>query len=327
MSKTPLISVVVPAYNVEKYLTACLNSILSQTFTDFEIIVINDGSTDRTPQVLEQYSSNSQIRIHHQENSGPSVARNQGLILSKGQYICFIDGDDDIAPNFLEELISPLLQGSSIDITVCGYQEIYKDHCNHHSLTPQTITGSQAVTEFLINQRDFDILVWNKLYRKSLFTDHHILYTIGQIHEDNLTTYKLYSVAKKVRYLKDELYNYQRENSQITKNLHSTEKTLKRLQAKEQMAIEARNFLTDAKLRDAASVALLLAYFAFIDNSISHRIDQKFFNQYRSKALDLYKDQQKNPHLTKKLRLYSKLLSSPQGVLYRIFRKITLKQV
>ena len=105
MSKTPLISVVVPAYNVEKYLTACLNSILSQTFTDFEIIVINDGSTDRTPQVLEQYSSNSQIRIHHQENSGPSVARNQGLILSKGQYICFIDGDDDIAPNYLEELI------------------------------------------------------------------------------------------------------------------------------------------------------------------------------------------------------------------------------
>ena len=327
MSKNPLISVIVTTYNNEKYIKACLDSLLAQTFQDFEIVVIDDGSTDQTSKVLNQYSANSRLKIHHQPNAGVSAARNQGLKLSHGKFVCFVDSDDYVAKNYLEKLVAPLLQDSTIDITVCGYQEIYQDHQVSYPLKPQLLTGLQATKNLLLNQRDFDVLAWNKLYKKSLFTDYDILYPVGQIHEDNLTTYKLYSVAKNVQYLEDILYFYQRKNSRITKDFSSTEKTLKRLQVKEQMAIEAQKYFKTPDLKYAAEISLLLAYFAFIDNSISSHIDKKHFSIYRQKALNLLKQNRNNSYLTKKLRFYSILLSSPQGIFYQNFRKITLKRV
>ena len=327
MSKNPLISVIVTIYNNEKYIKTCLDSLLVQTFQDFEIVVIDDGSTDQTSKVLDQYSTNSRLKIHHQPNAGVSAARNQGLKLSRGKLVCFVDSDDYVAKNYLEKLVAPLLQDSTIDIVVCGYQEIYQDHQANYSLKSQLLTGYQATKNLLLNQRDFDILAWNKLYKKSLFTDYNILYPVGQIHEDNLTTYKLYSVAKNVQYLEDILYFYQRKNSRITKDFSSTEKTLKRLQAKEQMAIEAQKYFKTPDLKYAAEISLLLAYFAFIDNSTSSHIDKKYFFIYRQKALNLLKQNRNNSYLTKKLRFYSILLSSPQGIFYQIFRKITLKRV
>ena len=327
MSKNPLISVIVTTYNNEKYIKACLDSLLAQTFQDFEIVVIDDGSTDQTSKVLNQYSANSRLKIHHQPNAGVSAARNQGLKLSHGKFVCFVDSDDYVAKNYLEKLVAPLLQDPTIDISVCGYQEIYQDRQASYPLKPQLLTGFQATKNLLLNQRDFDVLAWNKLYKKSLFTDYDILYPVGQIHEDNLTTYKLYSVAKNVQYLEDILYFYQRKNSRITKDFSSTEKTLKRLQVKEQMAIEAQKYFKNPDLKYAAEISLLLAYFAFIDNSISSHIDKKYFSIYRQKALNLLKQNRNNSSLTKKLRFYSILLSSPQGIFYQIFRKITLKRV
>ena len=327
MSKNPLISVIVTIYNNEKYIKACLDSLLAQTFQDFEIVVIDDGSTDQTSKVLNQYSANSRLKIHHQPNAGVSAARNQGLKLSHGKFVCFVDSDDYVAKNYLEKLVAPLLQDSTIDISVCGYQEIYQDRQASYPLKPQLLTGFQATKNLLLNQRDFDVLAWNKLYKKSLFTDYDILYPVGQIHEDNLTTYKLYSVAKNVQYLEDILYFYQRKNSRITKDFSSTEKTLKRLQVKEQMAIEAQKYFKTPDLKYAAEISLLLAYFAFIDNSITHHIDRKYFSVYRQKVHDLLDGKSENTFLTAKLRFYIKLLISPLGFLYQTFRKITTKKL
>ena len=322
MSKNPLISVIVTTYNNEKYIKACLDSLLAQTFQDFEIVVIDDGSTDQTSKVLNQYSANSRLKIHHQPNAGVSAARNQGL-----KFVCFVDSDDYVAKNYLEKLVAPLLQDSTIDISVCGYQEIYQDRQASYPLKPQLLTGFQATKNLLLNQRDFDVLAWNKLYKKSLFTDDDILYPVGQIHEDNLTTYKLYSVAKNVQYLEDILYFYQRKNSRITKYFSSTQKTLKRLQVKEQRAIEAQKYFKTPDLKYAAEISLLLAYFAFIDNSITHHIDRKYFSIYRQKVHDLLDGKSENTFLTAKLRFYIKLLISPLGFLYQIFRKITTKKL
>lgn len=327
MNETPLISVVVPAYNVEKYIKACLDSILEQTYPNFEIIVINDGSTDKTKMILKKYSNEERIRCYSQKNSGLSVARNQGIKMSKGEFICFIDSDDYIAYNYLDKMFAPFMLDSEVDIVVCGYQEIYQNSIKNHDLKQKTLTGHNATKNLLINQQDFDVIAWNKLYRKKLFVDHQIFYPIGQIHEDNLTTYKLFSVAQKVSYVKDTLYFYQRKNSQITKNLHSHEKTLKRLSAKEQMAIEAKQFLRHPELKKASDIALILAYFSFMDNSISGWIDRKYFEIYRRKLFIYLKSQCKNPLLTQKLKLYLILVSSPMGVLYYIFRKITLKNI
>ena len=325
MNNTPLISVIVPAYNVEKYIKTCLDSLINQTYSNFEIIVINDGSTDQTEKILNEYESNPKIRIFSQKNGGLSAARNQGLNLANGELVCFIDSDDSVKSDYLEKLAAPFFEDSNIDITVCGYQEKFENSEINHVLKSQKITGAQATKDLLIKQQDFNILAWNKLYRKKLFSNNHIEYPAGQIHEDNLTTYKLFSHAQKVFYISDVLYIYQRTHSEITKNLYSKEKTLKRLQVKEQMAIEAGQYLQDPNLKLSAEVALLLAYFAFLDHAISRQINQSYYDVYLMKTRKLASSQFKNPYLTKKLRVYLKLIHSPRGILYQIFRKITLR--
>ena len=325
MNSTPLISIIVPAYNVEKYIKACLDSIIIQTYSNFEVIVINDGSTDQTEKILNEYESNPKIRIFSQKNGGLSAARNQGLKLANGELVCFIDSDDSVKSDYLEKLVAPFIEDVDVDITVCGYQEKFENSVINHVLKSQKITGTQATKDLLIKQQDFDVLAWNKLYRKSLFSDYKIEYPVRQIHEDNLTTYKLFFHAQKIVYISDELYVYQRTHSEITKNRYSEEKTLKRLQVKEQMAIEAGQYLQDSKLKLAADVALLLSYFAFLDHAISRQINKSYYDAYLMKTRKLTSSQFKNPFLTKKLRLYLKLIHSPRGILYRIFRKITLR--
>lgn len=325
MKNTPLISVIVPAYNVEKYIKTCLNSLINQTYSNFEIIVINDGSTDQTEEILRSYQSNPKFRIYSQENGGISAVRNRGIKLANGELVCLIDGDDSVKSDYLEKLAAPFFEDLDVDITVCGYQEKFEKSSIVHALKSQKITGHQATEDSLIKQQDFNILPWNKLYRKSLFTDYKIEYPVGQIHEDNLTTYKLFSHAQKVFYISDVLYIYQRTHSEITKNLYSKEKTLKRLQVKEQMAIEAGQYLQDPDLKRSAEVALLLAYFAFLDHAINRRIEKSYYQVYLEKIRKITSIQLKNPFLTKKLRLYLKLIHSPRGILYQIFRKITLR--
>ena len=325
MNSVPLISIIVPAYNVEKYIKACLDSIIIQTYSNFEVIVINDGSTDQTEKMLNEYESNPKIRIFSQKNGGLSAARNQGLKLANGELVCFIDSDDSVKSDYLEKLVAPFFEDTDVDITVCGYQEKFENSVINHVLKSQKITGAQATKDLLIKQQDFNILAWNKLYRKKLFSNNHIEYPAGQIHEDNLTTYKLFSHAQKVFYISDVLYIYQRTHSEITKNLYSKEKTLKRLQVKEQMAIEAGQYLQDPDLKLSAEVASLLAYFAFLDHAISRQINKSYYDVYLMKTRKLASSQFKNPYLTKKLRVYLKLIHSPRGILYQIFRKITLR--
>ena len=325
MNSAPLISVIVPAYNVEKYIKTCLDSLINQTYSHFEIIIINDGSTDQTEEILRSYQSNPKFRIYSQKNGGLSAARNHGLKLANGELVCFIDSDDSVKSDYLEKLVAPFIDCADVDITVCGYQEKFEKSEIDHVLKTQKITGYQATEDLLIKQQDFNVLAWNKLYRKSLFTDYDIEYPVGQIHEDNLTTYKLFSHSQTVVYISDVLYIYQRTHSEITKNRHSEEKTLKRLQAKEQMAIEAGQYLQDPNLKLSAEVALLLAYFAFLDHVINRRIEKSYYQAYLKKIKKLSSSQLKNPFLTKKLRFYLELIHSPRGILYQIFRKITLR--
>ena len=325
MKNTPLISVIVPAYNVEKYIKTCLDSLINQTYSNFEVIVINDGSTDQTEKMLNEYESNPKIQIFSQENGGLSAARNHGLKLANGELVCFIDSDDSVKSDYLEKLVTPFIEDANVDITVCGYQEKFEKSSIDHVLKSQKITGHQATEDLLVKQQDFNVLAWNKLYRKSLFTNYNIEYPVGQIHEDNLTTYKLFSHSQTVFYISDTLYIYQRTHSEITKNLYSKEKTLKRLQIKEQMAIEAGQYLQDPDLKRSAEVALLLAYFAFLDHAISRQINKSYYDVYLMKTRKLASFQFKNPFLTKKLRFYLKLIHSPHGILYQIFRKITLR--
>ena len=323
MNNQSLISVIVPAYNLAHCIADCIKSIEKQTYPNFEIIIINDGSTDETKNVCEKLAKiYSNIRVISQKNHGISAVRNLGIQESQGQYLAFIDGDDQIKETFLEHLYQRLIADSS-DIAVCGYQEIRAS--SHLDFIPsaQVLDSKTSLTNYFIKQRDLDILIWNKLYKKSLFQDFDIQYPVGQVHEDNLTTYKLFSKAKKISYLDSVEYYYYRTNSNITANADSEFKTLRRLQAKLQTATEAYDYLSK-EYNYVCEIAILLAKFAFMDASISGMIPAKYFEENRIWVKQNSKKFQftKNPYLTKKLRLYLILLAPLNGLLYRIFRKI-----
>ena len=323
MNNQSLISVIVPAYNLAHCIADCIKSIEKQTYPNFEIIIINDGSTDNTKNVCEELEKNhSNIRLISQQNQGISAVRNLGVRESRGEYIAFIDGDDQIKESFLTHLYQALITDSS-DIAVCGYEEIRENSRIKFIPSAQILDSKSALTNYFIKQQDFDILIWNKLYKKSLFQDFSIQYPVGQVHEDNLTTYKLFAKAQKISYLNSIEYYYYRTNSHITANKDSEFKTLRRLQAKLQTATEAQEYLS-GEYSPVCEIAILLAKFAYMDASISGMIPAKYFEKNRIWVKQNSKKFQftKNPYLTKKLRFYLILLTPLNGLLYRIFRKI-----
>lgn len=312
MSKTEaLVSVVVPVYQVAEYVGECLDSILSQKYKNVEIIVVDDGSTDGSGKICDEYAEkHHNIRVIHQQNAGLSAARNKGLAAAKGEFVCFIDSDDYIQPGYLAKMIQKMIDDES-DICVCGFGEFLPPE--------QTMTGTNATIRLLLEQLNLDIVAWNKMYRRSLFIDYNIIYPDNKVHEDNLTTYKLYSHAKKVSYLAKSLYYYRvRENSIMDKTKYDTH-----LKMREQAAKEAQRYLAANKdLKQAADVSLLTAKFAYMDKSIAGLIDKKHFEEARDWVL-LHCDDYKNNHfLTKKLKLYISLLKKLDGKPYIVFRKI-----
>ena len=306
-----LVSVVVPIYNVAEYLNECIDSILAQDYKKTEIILVDDGSTDHSGKICDEYASkNRNIRVIHQKNGGLSAARNKGLSVAKGTYICFIDSDDYILPGYLSEMLNVMKKNKS-DICVCGYSEIVPPE--------KTITGQDATIQFLVQQENLDILAWNKIYRLDLFKDFDVTYPEGKKNEDNLTTYKLYSHADKVSYISKSLYYYRERENSIMKKLNEIE----RLKMRELAAKEAQEYLRGNDiLKKAANVALLTAKYAYIDESIAGKIDQKYFKESREWILDHHDDYKNNELVYKKLKLYYSLLSIFGGKPYIAFRKI-----
>lgn len=317
ISDTPLISVIVPAYNIETFLPACVESIESQSYKNFEVILVDDGSTDHTPEICDKYKGQfKNISIVHQKNAGLSSARNTGINKAKGEYLAFVDGDDLVAPEFLTQLYK-VANLSCADISECGYVEFDKAAAptsRDHNL--KIYTTSEAVTNLLIGQENKDVVTWNKLYKKELFRD--IKFPVGELHEDNLTTYKLLGKSPNVAVFDDELYCYRQRSGSIM----AEQDLLARLNQKERSAREAIEYFDkNSDLKQSAKVALLLSKFAYLDNIASGRIHDKNLWQKTVKEIkQSKKEYQKNPHLTKKLKLYLALLKAP--FLYRLFRKI-----
>lgn len=135
----PEISVIVPVYNVEQYLAECISSILSQTFTDFELLLVDDGSPDRCGEICDEYAGkDKRVRVFHQENAGLSCARNKGLEHASGTYIAFVDSDDYVTSTYLQELYASLPADKSQRGTViCGFDKLFPDGSLHTVHVPQ----------------------------------------------------------------------------------------------------------------------------------------------------------------------------------------------
>lgn len=202
-----LISVIIPVYRVEKYLRRCVDSVLSQTFREIEIILVDDGSPDSCPAICDEYrAKDSRITVIHQRNAGLSGARNRGIEAAKGEYLAFVDSDDYLAPDFLESLYLACVESGS-DMSVCRWEYVRgEDIPERGSGKTETFTGREMLAKLYDPDGAYFVVAWNKLYKRELFEE--IRYPLGKIHEDEATTYKLYDRAEKVVYVDRSLYGY-----------------------------------------------------------------------------------------------------------------------
>lgn len=201
-----LFSIIVPVYNVEKYLDKCLESILRQTFKDFECIIIDDGSPDNSNIIIDKYVKLDQrFKVIHQKNMGLSAARNTGLDIAQRNYIVFVDSDDYIADEYLEKFALKIAD-TDADIVICGFVEAYKDYEKNKVFA---VESTEVIKQNILADV-WPSYVWNKCYKKDLFGD--IRFPIGRVYEDLLTIPAVCLNAKRIECIPDKLYYYNRQN-------------------------------------------------------------------------------------------------------------------
>ena len=206
MEEQPLISVIVPVYNVEEYLDKCVESIVNQTYRNLEIILVDDGSPDNCPKICDKWVSlDSRITVIHQSNCGGGQARNRALDVARGDFVAFVDSDDYIAPTMYEFLHG--LFRDDIDIVECGFHTVYDDSAEFDDIAAsfemKIISAEEAVMEN-IRDRVFRQLIWNKLYRKSSIDD--MRFPVGSGIDDEFWTYRVLANARKLAYTNKRLY-------------------------------------------------------------------------------------------------------------------------
>ena len=212
---TPLISVIVPVYRVEEYLERCVKSMLSQTYKNLEVILVDDGSPDQCPAICDACAEkDARVKVIHQENKGLSGARNAGIDAASGEYLAFVDSDDYVSPHFIEELYQ-LLQDTGCAIGQCRFSYVKGDGLVEEGDSAFCIYRGESLMEQLYGPEEKAtcfVVAWNKLYRAELFKETGIRYPEGRIHEDEATTYRLFHEAKKLAFLDRALYGYYTEN-------------------------------------------------------------------------------------------------------------------
>ena len=229
MTDEKLISVIVPVYNVEKYLDRCIASIVNQTYKKLEIILVDDGSSDSSAEICDKWSKmDKRVTVVHKDNNGSAAARNSGLDIAKGEFISFIDSDDYIS----NQMYSVLVEGmnSDVDVTECSYQFVYDDsyifEIADRDFKEYT---TEAALELHIKDELFSQIVWNKLYRSDVL--HDVRFTEGKTIDDEFFTYLAVGRCRKLAHTDTILYAYRQQDMSIMHTLND-EKRLQSVEAK-----------------------------------------------------------------------------------------------
>ena len=215
MKNNPKVSIIVPIWNTEKYLKRCLNSIINQTYKNLEIILVNDGSPDNSEKIVNEYvKTDKRIKVIHQKNQGLSAARNSGLKIATGDFVTFVDSDDEIKPEMIEELLSAIEKTNS-DIAICSFNETFPNGKTKSFLKTkeEKIYSTKSALKAMLKEENFNLAATMKLYSKNSLGK--IEFPIGKFHEDVGTTYKFIQNAKKVVFVPKDYYIYHHNNSSI----------------------------------------------------------------------------------------------------------------
>jgi len=215
-NRLPLISVIIPVYNVEEYLVQCLQSVLAQTYPHFQVILVDDGSTDESGGICDRYGTiDKRIRVIHKENGGLSDARNAGLGIAEGAYIAFVDSDDFLHREYLKTLYDNMV-AEDADLSICGYYcydgGMPVENSSDEIYNREVVEGSM-VTAQLYENPGMAIVAWNKLYSREIFGD--IRYPVGRLHEDEAVIHELLVRCRRVVLTNARLYYYRRRSGSI----------------------------------------------------------------------------------------------------------------
>lgn len=215
MATEPLISVIIPVYNVSAYLDACVNSVTGQTYQNLEIILVDDGSPDDCPKKCDDYAArDSRIKVIHQKNGGLSAARNAALDICQGEYITFIDSDDAVANDYLYALYK-VLHDNEVEIAICDYQIFSTTFPVHKpNLATTTIYSTRQAIKILLETKPFNTSAWGKLYSYRVFQK--LRFPTGIIFEDLPTIWKTFAQVENVAYISTAKYYYRINPTSIT---------------------------------------------------------------------------------------------------------------
>lgn len=214
-----LISIIVPVYNVGEYLCECLDSILSQTYQNLEIIIVDDGSTDDCPELCDSYASkDSRIKVIHQVNQGLSAARNKGFEASRGNYIAFVDADDIIFGTYIEKLYSLIIKNDA-QIAICSYTRAQNSLDEKTVVEEYILTSEKMLKEWHGKRKSIETVVWNKLYSREIFEnfEHSKIFPEGKTHEDIYTSHLFVNLAETVAITNKKMYFYRKREKSISR--------------------------------------------------------------------------------------------------------------
>lgn len=229
----PIISIIIPVYNSEKYLDRCLESVLCQTMENIEVIVVNDGSTDNSIQIINKYLKKyNNLILINQKNLGQGIARNAALQICKGEYIGFVDSDDFIRNDMFESMYKKAKK-YDLDVVICNFLYYYPENNIYKSTgieydDSMILNKYNVIKEFFVTN-NIEGFSWNKLFNRKLFDCNNIKYPDNMNYEDIPTIFNLLVVSDKIGFINKKLYYYcqHRESTVHTKNVYNTESYLK----------------------------------------------------------------------------------------------------
>ena len=263
----PLISIIVPIYNVELYLERCVQSILNQTYTNIEIILVDDGSPDKCGKICDELAQkDARIVVIHKPNGGLSDARNAGLDLAKGELIGFIDSDDYIHPEMYSILYKNMIDNDA-DLSMCDYKAVESPGAEIFDFDNNTTTYNniEALEMLFTYYCQVFVIAWNKLYRKEVFKE--LRYTKGKIHEDELLTYKILHQANKIVYSDARLYYYFQSPNSIIHSQFSEKKLHYADAMEERLDYFNQHQLTTFYNQTLQKYCVWLLYFYYLNRS------------------------------------------------------------
>ena len=330
MKKTPKISIIIPVYNVERYLPRCLDSVLAQTFADFELLLIDDGSPDRSPAICDQYAAKDpRIQVFHKPNGGVSSARNLGIDHAQGSFIAFIDADDYIEPNFLEEMLNAMNRYNA-DLVCCGVYEGEKNDGSYAYIRKTDKDKKFTRNEMLIEMLAPDSCgsaPFNKLYKASIIKSNQIRFPEDMKYwEDSCFVIKYTSHCAQTAYISNVLYHYVANDTSVTHKKLTTNtidyRYIDRLKVNK-LYRETMAPLQDRAVTSALNARLFVSNLGMA-NSIITQYDDKgdekeYFFKLRENLMSYFRDYLKNPRYFKVLNKKAAIRLLLQVYLYKLY--------